>query len=102
MLHATTIVVELPMPARREAGAIPDVATQLRHVDAAWHLLSGKYPVYRVAALYGVSKSELYRWKDMALTYDLPEAEGLRRLFGHPSPAPSTLARSGKTPGKVA
>jgi hypothetical protein len=88
----STRVMPMPGP-RKSRRPPPDVATQLRHVDAAWHLLSGKYPPRNVAALYGIGKSELYRWKDWALSYDIPEAEALRRLYGHPSPAPSTPAR---------
>jgi hypothetical protein len=95
--HAVAIMTTEPDPSPRVQPDAPPIETQLLHVDAAWHLLSGKYPPARVAALYGVSVALVYQWKDRALTYDLPEAEG--RLFGHPEPAPYMVKRMRKPAG---
>lgn len=59
----------------------PDEAERLKHIRAAALLLSRKYSPEGIAALHGVSVRTIYRWLGLALTYDEPEAEGLRRVM---------------------
>jgi hypothetical protein len=68
---------------RRRPGRPPaaeDREQRLKHIRCAALILSGQYPPKGVAALFGVSERTAYYWRDRALTYDDPEAEGLRRL----------------------
>jgi hypothetical protein len=70
---------------RRHSGRPPaadDREQRLKHIRCAALLLSGQYPPKGVAAMFGVSRRTAYYWRDRALTYDDPEAEGLRRLAG--------------------
>jgi transposase-like protein len=60
----------------------PDEAERMKHIRCTALLLSRKYTPEGVAALHGVSVRTVYRWRDLALGYDDPEAEGLRRLAG--------------------
>lgn len=60
----------------------PESEERSKHIRAAALLLSGKYPPLKVAELHGVCLRTLYNWKEAALSYDDPEAEGLRRLAG--------------------
>jgi hypothetical protein len=60
----------------------PDRDTMMKHIDCAYHILSGRYPSRRVGALYGVDHKTALAWAAKALTYDDPEAERLRQFFG--------------------
>jgi transposase-like protein len=74
-----------PMPVRRPKGRPKAGSTRQerqKHIRCTGLLLSGNYTPEGVAALHGVTVRTIYRWRDLALGYDDPEAEGLRRLAG--------------------
>jgi hypothetical protein len=75
----------LSMPRRRPRGRPPAGATReerLKHIRAAYLLGKRICSARGLAAHYGVTKRTIYRWSELALTYEDDEAEGLRRLVG--------------------
>ena len=70
--------LRMPSTPRRESAT----DEQLRHVFAATLMSAGFFRAEDVARLFGVTRMTVFRWKRLALTYDIPEAEGLRRLTG--------------------
>jgi hypothetical protein len=84
--HARTplIPVVLETPVRRGHARACDVpALQLRHIRAAYQYLVAKRTAREVARDFGCHHTTILNWSKLALTYDTPEAEGLRRLVGH-------------------
>jgi hypothetical protein len=67
-------------PGRRWCGS--DEAERMKHIRSTALLMSGHYSAEGLAALHGVTVRTVYRWRDLALGYDDPEAEGLKRLAG--------------------
>jgi predicted DNA-binding transcriptional regulator YafY len=51
----------------------------LKHIRAAYLLGKRICSARGLAAHYGVTKRTIYRWSELALTYEDDEAEGLRR-----------------------
>lgn len=50
-----------------------------RHIECAGLMLHSNWPVKRIAASFGIARYTAYRWRDLALTYDEPEAQALHR-----------------------
>ena len=66
-----------PGPRRDDPGR----RERIRHMAAVLMFWSGEYRPEEVAALFQVSRMTLYRWAKLVMTYDDPEAIGLRRLL---------------------
>lgn len=75
------MLATLPMPARRgRPPASDDRAERLKHIRCAGLLLGKAFSARELARLHRVSVKTIYNWRDLALGYDDPEAEGLRRF----------------------
>jgi hypothetical protein len=69
---------------KKVCSSTPSYDERLDHIECAYLLLRGRHTAERIAALYGVSRATVWNWRKLALTYDDPEAIGLRRLAGLP------------------
>lgn len=70
-------------PPVRRRGRPPvsaDARERKRHIECAGLMLRSKWPVKKVARTLDISRATAYLWRDLALTYDEPEAAVLRRL----------------------
>jgi hypothetical protein len=69
----------LALPPMSRTGRPPaGRADRLRHIRCAGLLLGDVYSAKVLAQAEGVSVKTIYNWRDLALEYDDPEAEGLR------------------------
>lgn len=77
----------LTMPRKQARPGRPPVRNQpaerRRHIDVAFDRLVRKLSLPQVALLHGISMDTVRRWSRLAVTYDEPEAEGLRRYVEH-------------------
>jgi hypothetical protein len=79
-----SLTLSIPMNRPRRKGrprAGADRTERLKHIKCTGLLLGKSYSAAALARLHGVTEKTVYNWRDLALTYDDPEAEGLRRLF---------------------
>ncbi len=82
MSIATLIVPER----RRGRPKVKDDPEARRdHIRCTWLLLKGQATPDELAGMFDISRRTVYNWRDLALGYDDPEAEGLRRMFGRGS-----------------
>jgi hypothetical protein len=82
LAHAVWLDAHSPLhDARTPLRGRQATEEELRHVFAGLLLESHRFPAANVAALFGVSRRTVYLWRDKALAYDIPEAEGLRRIM---------------------
>ncbi len=77
-------IATLILPERRRGRprVTEDADARAAHIRCTAMLLSGQATGDELAGMFGVSRRTVYNWRDLALTYDEPEAEGLRRLAG--------------------
>jgi transposase len=59
-----------------------DPAERQKHIRCTTLLLRSKATAEELAGMFDVSVRTVYNWRDLALGYDEPEAEGLRRMPG--------------------
>jgi len=45
--------------------------------------MGGQFTAPELARLFGICRKTVYNWRDLALAYDEPEAEALRRIHSH-------------------
>lgn len=82
-LSLACLVPPTPTRQRKPRRGDPGRRQRMEHIAATLLLYSGEFAPEEVAARFRCSKSTLYNWARLALTYDDPEAEGLRRLVVH-------------------
>lgn len=79
-LHMLPGVGERRRRGRPRVTGIPE--ERAKHLECARLMLLTNWPVKKIARFCGCSRATAYNWLGLALGYDDPEADDLRRVIG--------------------